>query len=181
MLGTSERPGWKDEVEARKHRCADNERGSFPHRAERDYESNSRSRIRSARGDPLLGDSPPPGGAVGLAAAGMLRREGYEGPLTIINAEDSAPYDRPNLSKALLAGNAPDDLIPLRLPDYYRDRGIHPILWARVSSLDVKRHWVRLNNGKPHEFGALGAKADTLLTSTSACPLAEPTLPERSQ
>jgi apoptosis-inducing factor 3 len=39
------------------------------------------------------------GGAAGLAAADMLRREGYDGPLTIISADDSAPYDRPNLSK----------------------------------------------------------------------------------
>jgi len=29
----------------------------------------------------------------------MLRREGYEGAHTMISADDSAPYDRPNLSK----------------------------------------------------------------------------------
>ena len=36
------------------------------------------------------------GGAAGLAAAEMLRRLGYKNPLTIVSADDSAPYDRPN-------------------------------------------------------------------------------------
>ena len=54
------------------------------------------------------------GGAAGLAAAEMLRREGYEGPLTMISADDDAPVDRPNLSKDFLAGTAGEDWIPLR-------------------------------------------------------------------
>jgi apoptosis-inducing factor 3 len=32
------------------------------------------------------------GGAAGLAAADMLRRENYAGPVTMISADDSAPY-----------------------------------------------------------------------------------------
>ena len=37
------------------------------------------------------------GGAAGGAAAEMLRREGYEWPVTLIGADESLPYDRPNL------------------------------------------------------------------------------------
>ncbi len=44
-------------------------------------------------------------GAAGGAAAEMLRREGYDGPVTLIGADESLPYDRPNLSKDYLAGN----------------------------------------------------------------------------
>lgn len=95
------------------------------------------------------------GGAAGLAAADMLRREGYEGPLTIVSADDSPPVDRPNLSKDYLAGTAPEDWVPLRSPEYYRERKIDLLLNARVSSLDTKRKQILVENGKAIEFGAL--------------------------
>ena len=95
------------------------------------------------------------GGAAGLAAADMLRREGYDGSVTMISADDSAPYDRPNLSKDFLAGKAQDDWIPLRPPDYYRDHQIDLVLNAKVGALDIARRRVELENGKTHEFEAL--------------------------
>jgi len=73
------------------------------------------------------------GGAAGLAAADMLRREGYDGPVTMVSADDSPPVDRPNLSKDYLAGKAQEDWIPLRPSDYYRDRRIDLLLHSRVS------------------------------------------------
>src|SRR5207302_2502312 len=95
------------------------------------------------------------GGAAGLAAADMLRREGYDGPLTIVSADASPPVDRPNLSKDYLAGTAQEDWIPLRPPEYYRDRRIDLLLHSRVSSLDTKGRRVVLEDGKALEFGAL--------------------------
>jgi NADPH-dependent 2,4-dienoyl-CoA reductase/sulfur reductase-like enzyme/nitrite reductase/ring-hydroxylating ferredoxin subunit len=95
------------------------------------------------------------GGGAGLAAADMLRREGYDGPVTMISADNSVPYDRPNLSKDFLAGTAPDDWIPLRSPAYYLDRRIDLVLGSRVSSLDAEQRSLRLENGKTYEFGAL--------------------------
>ena len=95
------------------------------------------------------------GGGAGLAAADMLRREGYEEPITMISADDSAPYDRPNLSKEYLAGQAQEEWIPLRSPDYYSDRKIDLVLKSRVSAIDVNQKRVQVENGKTYNFGAL--------------------------
>jgi NADPH-dependent 2,4-dienoyl-CoA reductase/sulfur reductase-like enzyme/nitrite reductase/ring-hydroxylating ferredoxin subunit len=104
------------------------------------------------------------GGGAGLAAADMLRREGYDGPLTMLSAHDSPPSDRPNLSKDFLAGTAKDDWIPLRGPEFYADRKIDLVLSARVSSLDVAQKRVDVDGGKSYAF-------DRLLIATGAEPV----------
>ncbi|HUB82774.1 MAG TPA: FAD-dependent oxidoreductase [Bryobacteraceae bacterium] len=95
------------------------------------------------------------GGAAGLSAAQMLRREGYQGPVTIISADDAAPYDRPNLSKDFLAGKAPEEWMPLRPPDFYSSKRIDLLLHARVTAIDVRRRQVQLADGRSYPFGAL--------------------------
>jgi NADPH-dependent 2,4-dienoyl-CoA reductase/sulfur reductase-like enzyme/nitrite reductase/ring-hydroxylating ferredoxin subunit len=95
------------------------------------------------------------GGGAALAAADTLRREGYQGLITMISADDSAPCDRPNLSKEYLAGKAPEEWIPLRTPDYYADRKIELVLQSRVSAIDVRQKRVQVENGKTYTFGAL--------------------------
>jgi len=113
------------------------------------------------------------GGAAGLTAADTLRREGYRGPLTLISADESAPYDRPNLSKDYLAGEAGDDWIPLRSPDYYKERAIDLVLNARVTKLDTARRRVEVEDGKSYEF-------ERLLLATGADPI-RLTLPGASE
>ncbi len=95
------------------------------------------------------------GGAAGLAAADVLRREGYAGPVTMISADASPPCDRPNLSKDFLAGTAQEDWIPLRPPEYYAERQIELVLDSRASSIDVEQSLLHLENGEQYEFGAL--------------------------
>jgi NADPH-dependent 2,4-dienoyl-CoA reductase/sulfur reductase-like enzyme len=95
------------------------------------------------------------GGAAGLAAADMLRREGYSGPLTIISADSAPPCDRPNLSKDFLAGSAPDEWIPLLPPEWYSERKIDLVLNSRATSLDTKQKKVRTEDGQTYEYGAL--------------------------
>jgi len=104
------------------------------------------------------------GGAAGLAAADMLRREGYDGPLTLLSADNSPPVDRPNLSKDYLAGTAQEDWMPLRSPDYYRDRRIDLLLNTHALSLDIKRKQIVLESGKTLNF-------DALLLATGADPV----------
>ena len=96
------------------------------------------------------------GGGAGLAAADMLRREGYDGPITMISADDAPPSNRPNLSKDYLAGTAQDDWIPLReIAEYLIGRRIELMLSSRVSSLDVKGRQVVLGNGARRTFDSL--------------------------
>jgi apoptosis-inducing factor 3 len=95
------------------------------------------------------------GGAAGNAAAEMLRQEGYAGPVTMLSADDAGPYDRPNLSKDYLAGNAPEEWIPLRSADFYRAQGIELQLGARVAAIDPGGREVRLRDGRRHPYDAL--------------------------
>ncbi len=95
------------------------------------------------------------GGGAGLAAADSLRRDGYDGPITMFSAEDAPPSDRPNLSKDYLAGQAQDDWIPLRAPEYFTEQRIELVLGTRVSSIDVDRRQVLLEDGARRSFGSL--------------------------
>ncbi|HMI31901.1 MAG TPA: Rieske 2Fe-2S domain-containing protein, partial [Candidatus Limnocylindrales bacterium] len=87
------------------------------------------------------------GGASGFAAAETLRREGYQGPVTIVSADDSPPCDRPNLSKDYLAGTAQSEWIPLRPPKWYRDARIELLLGKRVAAIVPAKREVRLDEG----------------------------------
>ena len=95
------------------------------------------------------------GGAAGLAAADMLRREAYHGPITMISADPDPPVDRPNLSKDFLAGEAKDDWIPMWPTDLYRERQIELLLHSPVSSIDTAARAVLLADGTRREFGSL--------------------------
>ncbi|BAC48248.1 hypothetical oxidodeductase [Bradyrhizobium diazoefficiens USDA 110] len=104
------------------------------------------------------------GGAAGFAAAEMLRREGFAGAITMLSDDGAMPVDRPNLSKDYLAGNAPEDWLPLRGEDYYRDAGIDLRLNTNVSAIDAKTRSVTLGNGDRLPF-------DRLLLATGAEPV----------
>ena len=107
------------------------------------------------------------GGGAGLAAADMLRRHGYDGPVTMISADEAPPSDRPNLSKDYLAGTAKDDWIPLRPPEFYTERRIELLLGSPVSSVDIRARQVLLEGGARHSF-------DALLIATGAAPVRLP-------
>jgi NADPH-dependent 2,4-dienoyl-CoA reductase/sulfur reductase-like enzyme/nitrite reductase/ring-hydroxylating ferredoxin subunit len=94
-------------------------------------------------------------GAAGGAAAEMLRREGYDGPVTLIGADESLPYDRPNLSKDYLAGSAPEEWIPLRPADFYREQKIDAFTNTSVTAIDQQKKKVTLSDGRLLDYGAL--------------------------
>jgi apoptosis-inducing factor 3 len=104
------------------------------------------------------------GGAAGNAAAETLRREGYSGRITLLSADASGPYDRPNLSKGFLAGTASAESNPLRPPAFHLEHGIDLKLDARAATLDTKSREVQLVDGSRHAY-------DALLLATGAEPV----------
>ncbi|MCI3950987.1 MAG: pyridine nucleotide-disulfide oxidoreductase [Burkholderiales bacterium] len=138
---------------------------------QRDGKAFVRERIENASRETLPAASGMPGsvvivggGAAGNAAAEMLRREGYAGRLTMLSADESAPYDRPNLSKNYLAGSAPEEWIPLRSPEFYKEQNIDLKLGVRVTAIDTANRQVQLADGGRHAY-------DALLLATGAEPV----------
>ena len=104
------------------------------------------------------------GGAAGEAAAETLRREGYSGPITMLSDDDVPPCDRPNLSKDYLAGNAPEEWIPLRPFEFYRRAGDRAAARCSAVAIHANAREVELADGSRHHYGAL-------LLATGAEPL----------
>jgi NADPH-dependent 2,4-dienoyl-CoA reductase/sulfur reductase-like enzyme/nitrite reductase/ring-hydroxylating ferredoxin subunit len=104
------------------------------------------------------------GGAAGFAAAEMLRRGGYQGAVTILSDDDAPPVDRPNLSKDYLAGNAPEDWIPLRPDGFYAENHLDLRLKADVRAVDSRTREVVLGDGGRIAY-------DRLLLATGAEPV----------
>jgi NADPH-dependent 2,4-dienoyl-CoA reductase/sulfur reductase-like enzyme/nitrite reductase/ring-hydroxylating ferredoxin subunit len=104
------------------------------------------------------------GGAAGFAAAEMLRRRGFAGTITMLSNDNAGPVDRPNLSKDYLAGNAPEDWVPLRGDDWYAENKIDLRLKIDVTALDAKAKQLTLGDGTTLKF-------DKLLLATGAEPV----------
>jgi len=103
-------------------------------------------------------------GAAGEAAATTLRREGYSGPVTLIDPDASAPVDRPNLSKDYLAGNAKPERIPLRDAEYFAGLDIKLLRGREAKELDANAKRITLDDGTRLD-------ADAIILATGAEPI----------
>ncbi|MFK4156233.1 NAD(P)/FAD-dependent oxidoreductase [Streptomyces fungicidicus] len=99
-------------------------------------------------------------GQAGATCAALLRRYGYDRPVTLVGEEDSAPYHRPPLTKKWLAGGADDDL-PLRTETFYGDQDITLLTSVRVTALVPAGRRVLLADGTalPYEHLVLATGA----------------------
>ena len=77
------------------------------------------------------------GGTASAAAASTLRHLGYDGRVVLVSEEDVPPYERPPLSKEVLAGSMASGDATIRDEEWYRDNDIDLVLGTRATSIDV--------------------------------------------
>jgi NADPH-dependent 2,4-dienoyl-CoA reductase/sulfur reductase-like enzyme len=105
----------------------------------------------------------------GLRAIETLRREGFDGRIVVVGAERHLPYDRPPLSKQLLAGAwEPDEIALRRTP--YEELDVELRLGVRAGALDTDARRVELDTGDVLTF-------DGLVIATGATPRRLPRMP----
>lgn len=117
------------------------------------------------------------GGLAAARAVEAIRAGGHDGPLVLVGKEASLPYDRPPLSKGVLAGAATVDSAMLHPPQWYAEREVDLRLGVAAVRLDPQRHtltladstelaWDRLllaTGSTPRRLDVPGAELDNVL------------------
>jgi NADPH-dependent 2,4-dienoyl-CoA reductase/sulfur reductase-like enzyme len=91
----------------------------------------------------------------GLRACEALRANGFAGGVTLVGAEAHLPYDRPPLSKKLLAGDWGPDRVVLRQPEALAALALDLRLGVPAVGLDTDARVVALADGTDLPFDAL--------------------------
>jgi len=95
------------------------------------------------------------GGAAGYTAAQTLREDGYKGRVVLITREKRLPYDRPNLSKDYLQGNAKPEWMPLRAAEFYAEYGIEVLHEKEIDQIDTRKQTINFTDGDTLLYNSL--------------------------
>lgn len=94
----------------------------------------------------------------GIAAAGAieaLRRDGYDGRMTVVSAEPVPPYERPPLSKGYLLGTTPEERLFPRVRSWYDERQVELRLGTAATGLDSAARTIVLADGSHLRYDRL--------------------------
>ena len=83
----------------------------------------------------------------GWRAVETLRSEGFDGKISLIGDEPHLPYDRPPLSKQVLAGTWPPEKAVLADKRRSSEHRVHEVLGRRAVHLDAGARKVELEDG----------------------------------
>jgi 3-phenylpropionate/trans-cinnamate dioxygenase ferredoxin reductase subunit len=83
----------------------------------------------------------------GLRATETLREEGFTGKITLVGRELHLPYDRPPLSKQVLAGTWPPEKAVLADRKRAGELQLHEVLGHRAVRLDAEKRQVEIDDG----------------------------------
>lgn len=102
-------------------------------------------------------------GQAGAKAVEGIREAGFDGRVVLVGKEPELPYERPPLSKGLLAGQQQADEISIHPADWYAEAAVDLRLGVAIDSIDRVGHTLALSDGS--ELGY-----DRLLLATGAGP-----------
>ena len=95
------------------------------------------------------------GGQAGSMVAINLRKQKFEGSISIITEEASYPYQRPPLSKGFLTGKTKTESLFFKGEGYYEKNGIKVLLKHRAIKLNTKKQEVILEDGSSIDYKKL--------------------------
>ncbi len=106
------------------------------------------------------------GSLASIRGAEAVRRDGFAGPITIISGEPHLPYDRPPLSKDVLAGTRQPVEVTLAEPEHYVELDLDFRLGVHAVGLDRSAGTLTLDDGSTEPWDRLllatGARCRTL-------------------
>jgi 3-phenylpropionate/trans-cinnamate dioxygenase ferredoxin reductase subunit len=94
-------------------------------------------------------------GHAGGRAAEAMRQAGFDGRIIVIGEETYVPYERPPLSKELLATDAGVDKVFCNSPEYYAQNGIELRLATRAESINRAARTIGLDSGETTAYDRL--------------------------
>lgn len=95
------------------------------------------------------------GGLAAQRCAETLRREGYSGAIRMVCAEPHPPYDRPPLSKEVLAGTRDQPSLSLRPADWYATHEVELLLGVAATGLRPGERTLLLADGRALRYDRL--------------------------
>lgn len=95
------------------------------------------------------------GGMAGAKTVESLRSQGYTGALSLVAAEQHAPYERPPLSKDYLAGESAFEDALVQPEAWYAEHDVDLRLGTRATAIDRDARTVALDDGSVLEYDAL--------------------------
>ncbi|MDD5175025.1 MAG: FAD-dependent oxidoreductase [Sterolibacterium sp.] len=94
-------------------------------------------------------------GHAGGTVVAQLRQAGFPGEIILFGDEPFAPYQRPPLSKAYLAGKEGVEELKLRPDAFYENKGITLRLAVTVEAIDREKKLIRLKGGEEVSYDIL--------------------------
>lgn len=95
------------------------------------------------------------GGIASVSAAETLRREGFGGRIILVTAEDEPPYERPPLSKEVLAGSKTGADCYLRSADWYEEHDVALATETRITGIETANNRALAEDGSAFPYDAL--------------------------